>query len=184
MFLSAGISAFLAIPALALSGYFGALFSLRKGDHYGPLNDVFFALAVFLLILPAIAVNDLANQQVGVWFDTVTWAAVAGMVVADVGQTLLVVRAISLQASFTTGGLGILPVLAWMASMAVVSLRNAVPDEPVGWAMTVSLALMIPTALLPAMSVKMSLRLSVAGVLGLALVAWLLALGIDLLDHA
>ena len=72
MYLLAGISTFLVIPALLLSGIFGALFFLRRGDHYGPLNDLFFALSLFLLILPVIAVNDLANEQVGMWFDAVT----------------------------------------------------------------------------------------------------------------
>ena len=184
MYLLAGISTFLVIPALLLSGIFGALFFLRRGDHYGPLNDLFFALSLFLLILPVIAVNDLANEQVGMWFDAVTWVAVVGMVVAGVGQLLLVAGAISLQTSFKSGSISIAPLLAWMVSLAVISIREEVPDALVGWTMTLSIVLMVPTALLPAFRVRMSLRLWAGAILGFALVAWLLALGVDLVDRA
>ena len=184
MYLLAGISTFLVIPALLLSGIFGALFFLKRGDHYGPLNDLFFALSLFLLILPVIVVNDLANEQVGIWFDAVTWAAVVGLVVAGVGQVLLVAGAISLQTSFKSGSIGIAPVLVWMVSLAMISIRKEAPDTLVGLTMALSLVLMVPTALLPAFQVRMSLRIWVGAILGLALVAWLLALGVDLVGRA
>ena len=50
--------------------------------------------------------------------------------------------------------------------------------------MTLSIVLMVPTALLPAFRVRMSLRLWAGAILGFALVAWLLALGVDLVDRA
>ena len=102
MYLLAGISTLLAIPALLLAGFFGGLFFLGRGERYGPLNDLFFALTMYLIILPAIAVVNLADEQVGAWFDVVTWIAVMGMVIAGVGQVLLVVGGISLQTSFIT----------------------------------------------------------------------------------
>lgn len=184
MYLLAGISTFLAIPALLLAGFFGSLFFLGRGERYGPLNDLFVALTMFLIILPAITVENLAGEQVGAWFDVVTWVAVAGMVIAGVGQVLLVAEGISLQTSFVTGGLGVIPVLVWMASLAVISIRYGVPDTLVGWATVLSLGLMVPTALLPTFRVRMSVRLLCGAILTLALVIWLLALGIDLLDHA
>ena len=184
MYLLSGLSAFLVIPALLLSGFFGALFFLGRGERYGPLNDLFFALVLFLMILPAIAVKDLSNETVGTWFDVVTWAAVVGMVVAGVGQILLVAGAISLRTSFITGSLGITPVLAWMVSLAVISIRYGVPETLVGWAVVLSLGLMVPTALLPAFGVRMNVRLSSGAILGLALVLWLATLGIDLLSYA
>ena len=136
---------------------------------------------MFLIILPAITVANLAGEQVGAWFDVVTWVAVAGTVIAGVGQVLLVAGGISLQTSFITG-LGIIPVLVWMASLAVISIRYGVPATLVGWATVLSLGLMVPAALIP--SSRMIVRLRSAAVLTLALVIWLLALGIDLLDHA
>ena len=66
------------------------------------------------------------------WFDAVTWVAVVGMVVAGVGQLLLVAGAISLQTSFKSGSIGIAPLLAWMVSLAVISIREEVPDALVG----------------------------------------------------
>ena len=157
---------------------------MGRGERYGPLNDLFFALTMFLIILPAVAVEDLTGEQGGPWFDAVTWVAVVGMVIAGVGQVLLVAGRISLQTSFVTGGIGIVPVLVWMGSLAVVSIRYEVPDTLVGWAVVLSLGLMVPTAMLPAFRVRMSFRLLSGAILGLALVVWLLALGIDLLNHA
>ena len=184
MYLAAGISALLSIPALLLAGLFGALFFLGRGERYGPLNDVFFALMLLLLILPAIAVNDLAGGQTGGWLDIVTWLAVGGMVVGAGGQVLLVARVISLQTSFITGGVGIAPVLAWMASLAFISLRNGVPTPGVGWATVVSLAPMVSVGVISLLPVKMAIKLSSAAVLTLALVAWLSFLATDLLNHA
>ena len=157
---------------------------MERGEHYGPLNDAFFALTMFLIILLAVAVEDLADNQVGAWFDVVTWVAVAGMVIAGVGQVLLVAGRINLRTSFVTGGLGIIPVLVWMTSLAVISIRYDVPEKMVGWATVISLGLMVPTALLPELRVRMSLWLLSEAILSLALVIWLLALGIDLLNHA
>ena len=184
MYLVGEISTFLAIPALLLAGVFGGLFFLGRGERYGPLNDLFFAFTMFLIILPAITVTNLAGEQVGAWFDVVTWVAVAGLVIAGVGQVLLVAGGISLQTSFITGGLGVTPVLVWMASLAVISIRYEVPEMLVGWATVLSLGLMVPTSLLPAFRVMMSVRLLSGAILTLALVIWLLALGFDLLDHA
>ena len=170
MYLIAAISAFLAIPALVLAGLFGVLFFSGRGGRYGPLNDLFSALAIFLMILPAIAVNTAAGKQVGVWFDVVTWAAVAGMVVAGVGQGLLVAGRISLQTSFVTGGSGILPVLVWMVGLAVISIRYGDPGPLVGWASATSLGLMVPTALLPSLRVGMTAQLLSGSILVIALV--------------
>ena len=106
------------------------------------------------------------------------------MIVGATGQLLLVVGVINLQTSFFTGGVGIIPVLVWMTSLAVISIRYGDPATPVGWATVLSLGLMVPTALLPAFRVRMSVRLLFGAILSLALVVWLLALGVYLLNRA
>ena len=83
-----------------------------------------------------------------------------------------------------TGGLGIMPVLAWMVSLAVISIRYGVSETQVGWLAALSLGLMVPTALFPTLRARLSVRLSSGAILAVALVLWLLVLGIDLLDHA
>jgi len=59
------------------------------------------------------------------------------------------------------------------------SLRR--PRYTCGMGVALSLGLIVPTALLPAFRVRMSLRLLFGGILTLALVIWLLALSVDLL---
>src|SRR5437660_352283 len=100
----AGVSALLAIPALLLSGLFLALFFGGRGAQFGPLNDFFVAINLFLLVPPALAIRTAVGGQAGAWFTIVTWLAIAGMVLAGVGQLLLIAGVISLQASFVTGG--------------------------------------------------------------------------------
>ncbi len=137
----AAVSAWLAIPALVLSVVFVAMFFGGAGGLYGSLNDLFVAVTAILLILPARSLLDITRGTGGRWFEVVTWAAIAGMVVIAVGQLLLIGRVISLDASFVTGTLGILPVLVWALAQCYLSLRYGVPSRPLGWSLlTVLLA--------------------------------------------
>lgn len=134
-------SVFLAVPALFLSGFFLALFFKRRGDHFGPLNDIFFAISLVLLILPAIGIYSLTRDDNGLFVDVVVWLGIAGMVIVAIVRTLLALGVISLPTSFLTGGLGILPILAWMVSLAVLSLAWAQLPAIIGWATGVPLVL-------------------------------------------
>jgi protein-S-isoprenylcysteine O-methyltransferase Ste14 len=102
----AGISAFLATPAVALAMLFWVQFSVTRENRFGVLNDIAVVVALILLILPAIAVGDLLADADG-WFGVLSWIAIAGLVLAALGQVLLISGAISLQTSFVTGGIGI-----------------------------------------------------------------------------
>ena len=125
-------SAYLAVITLVLSGV--ALTLFFGGVHYvfGPINDVLVAATLLLLIPVALAVRRVTTGPVGTWFTVITWLAIAGMVEAAAGQLLLVVRVIDLRTSFITGGIGILPVLAWIGAVSYLALSRGVPDRSVG----------------------------------------------------
>ena len=118
----------------------------------------------------------LARDAAGGWLLAITIAAVAGMLIAGIGQILLVVRVIDLSASFVTGGLGILPILAWLMAVTWLALRGNVLPATVGW---LGAAVLASAALV---TVAAALKLGVAtwvlaGGVVLALVAWLWSLG-------
>ena len=169
-------SAFLAVPTLLLSGAFLALFFSGRGEHYGRLNDIFVAISLVLLILPAIGVYSLTRELNGPWLDVIIWFGVAGMAIAAGGQMLLVLGVISLQTSFVTGGLGILPVLAWMISLAVLSLALAQLPESIGWTTGIVLVLSLLVTLAWTLHRKVG-AWSLAAALNVTLVVWLGSLG-------
>ncbi|MDP8903956.1 MAG: hypothetical protein M3N29_01340 [Chloroflexota bacterium] len=125
-------SAYVAVITLVLSGVALVLFFGGVGYVFGPINDVLVAATLFLLIPVALAVRRLAAGQAGQWFTVLTWIAIAGMLEAAVGQLLLVVGLISLQTSFLTGAVGIVPVLAWIGGVSYLALRRDVLDRPTG----------------------------------------------------
>ncbi|MSQ41172.1 MAG: hypothetical protein EXR55_05900 [Dehalococcoidia bacterium] len=170
----------LAIPVLLLAGLFLALFFGGRGAHYGPLNDIFSALSLLLLILPAIAIYVSAQAAAGPWLAVVTWLAVAGMIIGAAGQVLLVIGVINLQTSFVTGGIGILPVLAWVVSIAVLSLGLKQFSAPLGWFTIAVLLLAVLLTVASSLHWK-SADWPLGGGLIIALVAWLGTLGRDLL---
>ena len=109
-----GLSALLAVLALLLSAIFLALFFGGRGERFGSLNDLFSAIGLLLLAAPAAAVYVVARDATGGWLLIVTIAAIVGMALGAIGQFLLVLRVIDLRASFVTGGIGVVPVLAWI----------------------------------------------------------------------
>lgn len=179
----AAASAFLAIPSLLLAGYYLVLFFGGKGDRYGPLNDFFSATTLVLLILPAICIYAIARRETGPWFDIVTWLAVSGMALAATGQFLLIMGGISLETSFMTGGAGILPILAWWTALAVLAVGRHLLWAPMGWLVIASLGLSVLLVAVWGLRLKAAVWPTTAGLL-LALVAWLAALGWDLLRNA
>ena len=100
----------------------------------------------------------------------------AGIGVGAVGQLLLVAGVISLQLSFVTGGLGILPVLAWVAALAVVALRDRALPPELGWMSVALLAFVGLEAVGSVALPETGLLITSIGLL-LVLVGWLVALG-------
>ena len=138
----AGVCSLLAIPALILSAIFLALFFGGAGWLFGPLNDFFVAVMTGLLILPARSLLDVVvgGRPDMRWFRIVTWAAIAGLAIMTIGQMLLVVGLISLNASFVALSLGVVPVLVWAAAQVYLALRFRTPSRVVGWTLIALLA--------------------------------------------
>ena len=137
---AAGYSALAAMASLLVAGVTIALFFGGAGAVFGPINDVFTSLTLILLILPVLAIRALVGGAGGPSFELVSLLALAGIALAAVGQLLLVAGVISLESSFVTGGVGILPVLAWAIALAVLAFgAHALPID-LGWASAVMLA--------------------------------------------
>lgn len=129
----AAASAVAAIATLLIAGLSLALFFGGAGSFWGPVNDVFSALSLLLLVPVMLAVLRLAPDDIGPWFAIVTLAAVAGALLGAIGQVLLVAGGISLQTSFVTGGIGIMPVLAWAIGLAVLVFTRDMLSVVAGW---------------------------------------------------
>jgi hypothetical protein len=179
---AAGVSAMIAIVALIVSGITIALFFGGAGAFWGPVNDLATSIALVALLLPVVAVNRLAREQTGVWLDVVTVAAIAGIVLAATGQVLLVMGVISLETSFVTGGVGILPVFVWLVAVAYLALGPGALPAHVGWlaigviGLSVGLAVVAGAATGPVVwAVCVALIVVIAG--------WLGTLGMTLMNR-
>lgn len=180
---AAGWAAFATIPIMVGSGIALWLFFGGAGAAYGSMNDLLVAVALILLALPVIAIRSMAAPTAGRWFEVVTWLAVGGIVIAAAGQVALVVGLISLEGSFVTGGLGILPVIVWAIGVSIVSLRSRALPERLGRATILLLVAIVVAAIgssvLPAVGV-----LIVAIALAAVLAGWLAVLGSTCLQGA
>jgi hypothetical protein len=135
----AGPSTWLALVALVLSGIALALFFGGAGQFWGPVNDAFIVVAVIALIPAVLAVDRLAGSHAAPWTRIITIAAIAGIVLMATGQTLLIVGRLSLDGSYVTGGIGVIPFVAWIVLVAVLSLASGVLPSSVGWLAVASL---------------------------------------------
>lgn len=180
---AAGLSAILAIVALIVSGITIGLFFGGAGAFWGPVNDLAASVTLVLLLLPVIAIDRIAGPEAGSWLRIVSIAAICGITLAAAGQVLLVLGVIGLQSSFVTGGIGIVPVFAWLIAVAVLALGSGVLPVQVGWlaigviALSAGLVLLASVATGPAVWV-----VSVA--LLVVLAGWLGSLGVTLLDRS
>lgn len=182
----AGYGALAAIATLVVSGVALAIFFSDTGGLavFGPLNDVFTALTILLLVPAVLAVRRLAAGRAGAWFGVLSVAAIGGMALAAGGLVLLVVGVIDLQGSFITGGVGILPFLVWVVAVAYLALRGRVLSRAVGWwAAAVVAVTILAIAAAPFMTMAM-LSFTLAPMLFIALAGWLVALGRQLLREA
>lgn len=126
-------STWLSLVALVISGVALMIFFAGPGEPFGSINDAFVAIALIALVPAILAVDRLAGDGLSPWVRIVTIGAVAGIVLAAVGNVLLILRVITLQDSFITGGLGILPVLAWLILVALLSIGIGILPIGVGW---------------------------------------------------
>jgi hypothetical protein len=175
----AGLSSWVSLVALLLSGIALALFFGGAGDFWGPVNDALIVVTAIALIPPVLAIARLAGDRDAPWVLVVSIAAVAGLVLIAAGQTLLIVGRLSLDGSYVTGGLGVVPVLAWIVLIAVLSLGSGVLPSTIGWLAVATLAAIVVLSIVAV--VTRGPVLWVAGV-GLLIVisAWLAALASSL----
>jgi hypothetical protein len=170
-------STWVSLVALVISGVALAIFFAGPGEPFGSINDAFIAIALLALVPAVLAVDRLAGDHLAPMVRIVTVAAIAGIVLAAVGQMLLIVRVITLEDSYITGGLGILPVLAWMLLVAVLALGLGVLPTPVGWLAVVVLLAIVAMAIVASVTLGPVLWIVGVALLG-ALVAWLVSLAL------
>jgi hypothetical protein len=175
----AGPSTWLALVALVLSGIALALFFAGAGAYWGPVNDVLIVVAVLALIPAVQTVDRLAGNHGAPWTRIITIAALAGIVLMATGQSLLVAGRLSLDGSYVTGGIGVIPFLAWIALVAVLSLSSGVLPAAVGWLAVASLAAIGAMAVIATFTMGPLLWVSGIAVV-VALGAWLAALASSL----
>jgi hypothetical protein len=165
-------STVLAAIALVISGIALAIFFAGPGEPFGSINDAFIAMSLIALIPAVMAVDRLADGHLAPFVRIVTIATIAGIVLASVGQILLIVRVITLEDSYVTGGLGIVPVLAWFVLVAILALGAHVLPPTVGVLAVASLVSIVVLAVLS--TVTLGPALWVGAVVLVAVVsAWL-----------
>ena len=170
-------STWVSLVALVISGVALVIFFAGPGEPFGSINDAFIAIALIALVPAILAVDRLAGDHYSPLVRIVTIAAIAGVALAAVGQVLLILRVITLEDSYITGGLGILPVLAWFALVAILSLGAHLLPADVGWLAVVVLLAIVATSVVA--TVTMGPVLWITGVaLVVAITAWLAALAL------
>jgi hypothetical protein len=162
----------LVIAAIAL-----AIFFAGPGEPFGSINDAAIAITLILLIPAVLAVDRLAGERFAPMVRIVTIAAIAGILLAAAGQFLLIARVITLEDSLVTGGMGILPVLAWFVLVAVISLAGALLPSTVGWLAVASLAMIVVTSVVAAVTMGPGLWVACFALVAI-LCAWLASLAL------
>ena len=171
----AGPSTWVALVAFIASAVALGLFFGGAGQFWGPVNDAFIVVFVLAMIPAVLAVDRLAGVHAAPWTRIVTVAAIAGIVLMAVGQTLLIVGRLSLEGSFVTGGIGVIPFIAWIVLVAVLALASGVLPRPVGWLAVASLVGIVALTVV-GMLTRGPLVWIAAVALVIAMGAWLTAL--------
>jgi len=169
-----GAAVTLVISAVALALFFGG-----AGEFWGPINDILISVTLLLLVPVIVALWRLSPDDIGPWFGALCVAALAGALLGAMGQLLLVVGVVSLQASFVTGGVGIIPIVAWAVGLAVLVLTRDMLSTQVGWLLVGAL---VAAALLTgaAMAGPVWLTSAVGVLLVAVLTAWLVLMSAEL----
>jgi hypothetical protein len=171
----AGSATWLALVALVLSGIALALFFGGAGSFWGPVNDVLIVVTAIALIPAVLAVDRAAGDHGAPWTRIVTVAALAGLVLMAAGQSLLVAGRLSLEGSYVTGGIGVIPFVAWMVLVAALSLASGVLPATVGWLAVAALAAIVAEAVVATLTQGPPLWIASVALL-VVLAAWLAAL--------
>lgn len=175
---AAGSSAYAALGFLLLGAAALALF-FGSGDvsnPFGPISDALFVGVAILLAPPVRAVQQLVAGRAGRWFDQVSWVAIAGLVISGGGQVLLLAGLIPLGVSFVTFGGGLALFLVWGVALWVPAVRlGLLPASVARWAVLAVAALLLATVGWYAFPPEVGY--ATAGVLGFAMIAWLVSLG-------
>jgi hypothetical protein len=148
----AGVSSWTALVALILSGIALALFFAGAGQFWGPVNDALVVVTAIALVPAVLAVARAAEPQAAPWVSILTVAAVAGLALIAVGQTLLIVGVLSLDGSYVTGGIGVIPVIAWIVMVAALSLGGGVLPPLTGWLAVATLAAIVASSAIAALT--------------------------------
>ncbi len=180
---AAGLSAIVALIALIVSGVTLALFFGKAGELWGPLNDLATAVMLVALLLPVVAVDRLAGPGSGIWLRIVTVAAVAGLTLAAVGQVALVAGIIDLETSFVTGGVGIVPFVAWLVALAVLSFGRGLLPPSIGWLVVGVIGLSVVLTITAGLTSGPILWVASIALLAV-LIGWMASLGSMLIDRA
>jgi hypothetical protein len=149
----ASMSTWVALVALVLSGIALALFFGGAGEFWGPVNDALIVVTVLALVPTVLAVARLSGERGAPWVALITAIAIAGLVLVGVGQTLLIVGRLSLDGSYVTGGLGILPVIAWIVLTAILGIAMDVLPDRTGWLAVATLVAIVVFSLTAAITV-------------------------------
>jgi hypothetical protein len=148
----ASLSTWMALVALVLSAIALALFFGGAGEFWGPVNDALIVVTAIALIPTVAAVARMAGDRGAPWVAIVSVAAIAGLVVMTVGQTLLILGRLSLDGSYVTGGIGIVPFIAWVVLVAVLGLGLDVLPSRIGWLALASVAAILVFSLTAAIT--------------------------------
>jgi len=171
----AGVSSWIALVALVLSGIALALFFAGAGEFWGPVNDALIVLTAIALIPAVVAVQRLAGDRGAPWVAGLTVATIAGLILIAVGQTLLIVGRLSLEGSYVTGGIGVIPVLAWIVLVAALSLGGGVMPSTTGWLAVATLVLIVALSVIAVVTRGPVLWVAGVGLL-VAIAGWLAGL--------
>jgi hypothetical protein len=164
----AGVSSWIALVALVLSGVALALFFGGAGQFWGPVNDALIVVTAIALIPAVLAVSRLAGDRGAPWVGILTVATIGGLILIAVGQTLLIVGRLSLEGSYVTGGVGVLPLLAWIVLIAVLGLGGSPIPDTLGRLAAVAIGAIVVCAVIAAIT-----QGPVLWIAGVALVALL-----------
>jgi hypothetical protein len=171
----ASLSGWIAMVALILSGIALALFFGGAGEFWGPVNDALLVVTAIALVPVVLAVSRLAGDEGAPWVRLVSLVATAGLVLIATGQALLIVGRLSLEGSYVTGGIGVIPFLAWIVVLAVLALGTGVLPDRIGWLAVASLAAIVALGIVATITLGPPTWIA-----GVALVSLLTALFADL----
>lgn len=169
----AGWSAALAVVTLIVSAIALAIF-FQVGEPWGSINDGLIVVTALALIPAMVAIDRLAGGQAA-WLRIVTVLAIAGAVLISVGQSLLIVRILSLEGSYVTGGIGLLPILVWLVALVVLAFGAGAIPASIGWTALASLVMIVAFSVVAMITMGPALWIAAVVLIGV-LVAWLLAM--------